>query len=86
VSTHIVQRIYLAGLAVLAVAIVLNVLAGWIGLTTWYGFLTAAASGPLDAVKDLSVIDWLFLLAIYPGLLGTCAYLVITRMSPGQAR
>jgi hypothetical protein len=77
VSTQTLRRIYLAGLAVLAGAIVLNVLAGWIGLTTWYSFLTAAAAGPLKAVKGLSVGDWLFLLAIYPGLLGACAYGVL---------
>jgi uncharacterized membrane protein YczE len=72
---------YLAGLAVLTAAILLNVLAGRLGLSTWYGFLAAAASDPLSAVRDLRAGDWLFLLVIYPGLLGACAYPVITGIS-----
>ncbi len=75
-SGRALTSIYLAGLAVLTGAILLNVLAGWAGLATWYSFLTAT-SGPLEAVRGLSVGDWLFLLAIYPGLLGACAYGVL---------
>ncbi len=81
VSTRTLRRVYLTGLAVLTGAIVLNVAAAWVGLATWYSFLTAAASGPLDAFRGLGAGDWLFLLVIYPGLLGACAYPVITSRS-----
>jgi len=78
--------IYLAGLAVLIGAILLNVLAGRLGLSTWYAFLTAAASDPLGAVSGLRAGDWLFLFVIYPGLLGACAYPVIARRSSDSHR
>ena len=69
--------IYLAGLAVLVGAIVLNVLAGWLGLATWYDFLgSVTQSGIREAIKTLRIWDWLFLLVIYPTCLGAFAYLV----------
>jgi hypothetical membrane protein len=83
-SRRALSTIYMAGLAVLAGAIVLNTLAAQLGLATWYRFLTAAASDPLGAVRGLRAGDWLFLLVIYPGLLGACAYLVVTRTSSGS--
>jgi hypothetical protein len=73
-----ILKIYLAGLVVLAGAIALNVLAGWIGLATWYEFLRSMTqTGVLEAIKALRVWDWLFLLAIYPACLGACAYVVL---------
>ena len=71
-------KIYLAGLVVLAGAIVLNVLAGWLGLATWYDFLRSMTKiGVLEAIKALRVWDWLFLLVIYPACLGAFAYPVL---------
>lgn len=85
-SRRALSIIYMAGLAVLAGAIALNILAAQLGLATWYSFLTAAASDPLGAFRGLHAGDWLFLLVIYPGLLGACAYLVVTRTSSGPAQ
>jgi len=73
-----ILKIYLAGLVVLAGAIVLNVLAGWLGLTTWYEFLRSMTQrGILEAIQALHIWDWLFLLVIYPACLGTFAYPVL---------
>ncbi|MGC9395114.1 MAG: DUF7672 family protein [Anaerolineae bacterium] len=73
-----ILKIYLAGLVVLAGAIVLNVLAGWISLATWYDFLRSMPQiGVLEALKALGVWDWLFLLIIYPACLGAFAYPVL---------
>ncbi|MEJ5309146.1 MAG: hypothetical protein WHX52_05205 [Anaerolineae bacterium] len=73
-----ILKIYLAGLVVLVGAIVLNVLAGWLGLTTWYDFLGAMAkNGVAEAIKALRVWDWLFLFAVYPASLGAFAYLIL---------
>ncbi len=73
-----ILKIYLAGLVVLAGAIVLNVLAGWLGLATWYDFLRSMTqTGVLEAIKALRVWDWLFLLVIYPACLGAFAYPVL---------
>lgn len=74
----VLLRIYVAGLAVLVGAIALNVLAGMIGLATWYSLLGSAGEvGVLAAIKRLTLADGLFLLVIYPGLLGACAYGVL---------
>lgn len=34
----ILVKIYLAGVALLVAAILLNLLSGWLGLATWYSF------------------------------------------------
>ncbi len=75
-----ILKIYLAGLVVLVGAIVLNVLAGWLGLATWYDFLGSVTQGGIrEALKALRVWDWLFLLALYPACLGAFAYVVLRR-------
>lgn len=73
-----ILKIYLAGLVVLVGAIVLNVLAGRLGLATWYDFLGwVTQAGIREAIKSLRIWDWLFLLALYPACLGAFAYLVL---------
>lgn len=77
-----ILKVYLAGLVVLAGAIVLNILAGWVGLATWYDFLGSMMQlGVLEAIQALHVWDWLFLLAIYPVCLGALAYPVLRRQT-----
>ena len=71
-------RIYLAGLAILISAIAMNVVASIVGLATWYQVLTFAVEvGAGATIQDLRVTDLLFLLLIYPGLLGAVAYAVL---------
>jgi hypothetical protein len=70
-------KIYLAGLFVLVAAIGLNLLAGLLGLATWYSFLTSASQQGLpSALNGLKIWDYLFLFLLYPGLLGLSAFLV----------
>ncbi len=74
----VLLKIYLAGMAVLAGAIALNVLAGAWHITTWYGFLDMVkVLGPGAALRALRVVDVLFLVGLYPAALGACAYLVL---------
>jgi hypothetical protein len=69
-------KIFLAGLVVLIAAVVLNLLANVIGLPTWYSFLNQASEqGFYPAVHDLKAIEFLFLILLYPLLLGLAAYL-----------
>jgi hypothetical protein len=69
-------KIYLAGMAVLVAAIGLNLLANLLGLSTWYDFLgTVSQQGLMAALRRLSVLDYLFLIVLYPFLLGLAAYL-----------
>jgi hypothetical protein len=77
-------KIYLAGLVVLVVAVLLNVAAGWLGLSTWYSFLLEASQkGLYPALQSLNAADYLFLFLFYPGLLGLAAYLIFRAVSPG---
>jgi hypothetical protein len=72
-------KIHLAGMAVLMAAIGLNLLANILGLSTWYDFLGAASQqGLMAALRRLSVLDTLFLIVLYPFLLGLAAYLPFT--------
>jgi hypothetical protein len=71
-------RIYLAGLAVLVGAIIVNLLAGAVGLRTWYDVLKPIPeAGVMVVVRTLTAVEILFLFLLYPALLGLCAYLVL---------
>lgn len=73
-------RIYLAGLTVLIGAILLNVAAKALGLATWYDFLQSAADlGAAQAIRNLRLLDVLFLMLIYPAALGLFAWLILRR-------
>lgn len=71
-------KIYLAGLVILAAAVAVNLLAGWLSLATWYEFFQLAArTGTAQAVSDISLINWIFLVFLYPFVLGAAACLVL---------
>ncbi len=77
----VLLKIYLAGLAVLVIAISLNLLANLFHLATWYTFLNKASEfGFAIAVQNLKPADFFFLILFYPFLLGLAAYLVISRI------
>jgi hypothetical protein len=74
----VLLRVYLVGLAVLAGAIVVNVLAGAVGLKTWYDVLKPIPElGVIAVARTLTLPDILFLFVLYPALLGLCAYFVM---------
>jgi hypothetical protein len=69
-------KIFLAGWAVLIAAILLNLIAGRLGIESWYPFVEQAGKdGFLKAFSKASFISKLFLFVIYPALLGLTAYL-----------
>lgn len=59
--------IFILGFIILAGAILLNVIAGGLGLTTWYDFL----KNP----KDVSVVSLIWLFILYPLGLGIIGYI-----------
>jgi hypothetical protein len=74
----LVFKIYLVGIIILVAAVLLNVMAGWLGLSTWYSFLQdASQKGVSHAFQGLNALDYLFLFLLYPGLLGLAAYFSI---------
>lgn len=77
----IILKIFLTGWVILVVAIGLNALAGRLGIMTWYPFFEEAAkNGLLRAFEKTPLLSKLFLLVIYPALLGFCAYLFLKVM------
>jgi len=75
-------KIYLAGLAVLLIAVALNLLANAAGLATWYSFLSQVSQqGFSTAVQGLDVLEILFLVLLYPLGLGLAAYLTFSLTS-----
>jgi hypothetical protein len=74
-NATLMAKILLAGFVILAAAILLNLLANWLGWHTWYSFLNILAEqGFRSALQAMSWFDFLFLLFFYPFLLGLCAY------------
>lgn len=68
-------KVFVVGWIILIVAIVLNALVGRIGITTWYPFFDEAGKiGLLKAFIKTSLISKLFLVVIYPALLGLTGY------------
>jgi hypothetical protein len=79
-----VLKIYLSGIVVLVGAILINTLAGLLGLPTWYDLLKSAGEqGFLSALRALTVLQLLFLFILYPTGLGllVLAALRIFRLS-----
>jgi hypothetical protein len=68
--------IFILGISILIAALLLNFLAGKLGLNTWYDF-----------VKDpgkTTVLSYVWLFVIYPFGLGLAAYLVSKFIDIGQ--
>lgn len=71
-----IVKILLAGWVILFVAILLNIIAVRLGITTWYPFIeNIGKTDPIKSFVNLTLISKLFIFLIYPGLLGACAYL-----------
>jgi hypothetical protein len=72
----IIAKIYGWGLIILFAAVLVNGAAAWIGLPSWYDFFrTAGELGVRRAAGQAGVAGMVFLLLVYPFLLGTAAYL-----------
>lgn len=65
-----ILKVYLGGVSLLLAAIVLNSLARFLGLASWYDVLTDSKW------SQLSLFDWGWLTVIYPLGLGVILYLV----------
>jgi uncharacterized membrane protein YhdT len=71
----LILKIFLIGWIILIGAILINVAAGALGLSTWYDFLkTAGQNGLGQAFQNTPWHHHLFLWVFYPALLGILAY------------
>ena len=62
-------RLYIIGLLILIIAIIANVIAGKIGLSTWYDFGPDFFIQGFPIIKEVGVINFLWLFIIYPLML-----------------
>jgi len=73
----IIIKIFCAGVAILLAALIFNILATQLSVSTWYDLVKEAGSqGFLNTLKNQKIIDLLSLFIIYPLLLGSAGYLV----------
>ncbi|MGV6831170.1 MAG: DUF7672 family protein [bacterium] len=63
-------KVYVIGLFILLIAILANVLGIQIGLLTWYDFIKLIAEFKSSAFEQVGLKDSIWLLAIYPFILG----------------
>ena len=63
-------KVYIIGLCVLVIAIVVNVIVGKLGISTWYDFGTIFYQKGFEAMKEVGFISCLWLFVFYPLFLG----------------
>jgi hypothetical protein len=67
-------KIYCTGIIVLLVAILANVLAGVLGVMSWYDAITGLQKNGWASLKEWHWKDYLWLLLLYPLILGAAGY------------
>lgn len=73
-----ILKVFLTGWGILIAAIILNIIALRLGITTWYPFFEEInKTGFNKAFSGLSFISKFFLIVIYPLGLGAIAYLIL---------
>ncbi len=71
-----IYKIFISGLSILIFAVVVNYLAIQLGLMTWYGFFEEVGRiGFSEALKNQSIYSIIFMIFIYPLVLGFSGYL-----------
>lgn len=63
-------KIYITGVAILIVAILANILAGLLGLMSWYDALITLQKNGVNALKQWRWMDYAWLFLLYPFILG----------------
>jgi hypothetical protein len=63
-------KIYIIGVCVLLIAIIANIVAGILGLSSWYDALSLFQKSGWSSMKQLRFLDYAWLFVLYPFLLG----------------
>jgi hypothetical protein len=66
-------KIYIIGIAILLIAILANVVASVLGLMSWYDAVLSLQKNGTNALKQWRLMDYAWLFALYPFILG-CGY------------
>ena len=74
-------RLYIIGLSILFIAILANTIANYINLNTWHGLVQEIIQkeSVLKTLKNQNIKDLVWLLILYPTILGT-GYLIGDRI------
>ena len=64
------MRLYIIGLSILAIAILANFVIGKLGILSWYDFLNYLGNKESYVIKQIRIIDYIWLFAGYPLILG----------------
>lgn len=63
-------KIYIIGIAILLIAILANILAGILGLMSWYDAVLSLQKNGITALKRWRLVDYTWLFIVYPFILG----------------
>ncbi|MDZ7611680.1 MAG: hypothetical protein U5L10_02860 [Candidatus Moranbacteria bacterium] len=74
-----VWKIFVSGIGILAVAMVVNFLADFLGLETWYSFIAKIREKGFGDVLKAKWQHLLFLFFVYPFVLGLAGYWTLRR-------
>jgi len=73
-------KIQFIGFGILLGAILINIIANLIGLSSWYTLINNIVQlGFIDTIKQTNIISIIFLIIIYPFLLGLIGYKLIKK-------
>ncbi len=70
-------EIFILGTVILGLAVIINFLANAMGITTWYSFLINISEDGLINTVEKQGLNLIFLIVIYPLLLGAVAYYLL---------
>lgn len=74
-NIEIIGKIITLGYAVLIGAIILNIIANTLNISTWYDLITNMTNkGIVKAITKQKIISTIFQFIIYPTILGVIAY------------
>ena len=71
------SEIFIVGTGILVAAIIINLSANAIGMTTWYSFLNDISENGFINTVESQGLHLIFLIIIYPLVLGAVAYYLI---------
>jgi hypothetical protein len=73
------HKLLFSGFSILFVAVVVNLVVSYFGISTWYSFLSSIEQrGLIGSLAQLKFFSILFLFLIYPFILGLTAYISLS--------
>lgn len=74
-------HIFIVGVVILVGAIIINLIASALGLSTWFKFVADVQADGFAAFAKQGILSLLYLFVIYPAVLGALGYFGTTLIS-----